>query len=149
MSRASADWAVREEPNRPNLEALQGLSLLHPVEADEGLSNGVLFDVEGAPRDPLDKQRWPGWVKPVATSGIRLSRGPQLVNVHGALPVYGTADATLQVPPQRMCLSCSWICIQLWQSVAPDIEFPENLLNRRAHSCIRLCRLVRWSQQLS
>src|SRR5262249_49237295 len=50
--------APLEEPQIPGAvlgEGLQGLPVGHPVQADEGLGDGVLFDVASQAGDPLDK----------------------------------------------------------------------------------------------
>src|SRR6516165_6771977 len=74
-------------------EELQGLPVGDAVEADEGLGDGVLFDVEGQSGDPLDE---------AASAGVRETRGdveqqglpegPQSLSLHVAPPARWSAD---------------------------------------------------------
>jgi hypothetical protein len=81
-------------------EAFQGLPILDTIEADKKLRKGVRLDVEGQAGDPLDKKALAGVGEAdrhVQDEG--LPGRPQLVSVHGAPPVYGTAGFKLQLSP--------------------------------------------------
>jgi hypothetical protein len=81
-------------------KALQRFPIRDAIEADQGLGDRMLFDVEGQASDPLDQAMLAGLGK----AGGHLQRetlpdGPQLGSVHGAPPGYATAGFDHQLSP--------------------------------------------------
>jgi hypothetical protein len=83
-------------------EGLQGLPVLFAVEADQGLGDGVFFDVEGQAGDPLDEAAETACVVKADLVGgeQRLPEQPQSDSLQEAPP--GEGSGIRQTTPDKL-----------------------------------------------